>query len=357
VNVKEPGPAFTDMVDLAAERLGGRVLWADDDFFAEKENLLKAAAPVWMEGKYTDRGKWMDGWETRRRRTPGFDWCLIRLGLFGRVHGVVVDTSYFTGNYPERCVIEGCSAQESAEPEELESAATRWGTLLPESPLKGDSKNYFEISAPQRITHLRFKIFPDGGVARLRVHGIVLPDWPKILRGVPEIDLAAIEHGTRAVASSDRHYGNPNNLLLPGRGLHMGDGWETRRRRGPGHDWCILELGMPGIIRTIEVDTLHYKGNFPESCSLEGCLAPPSIETDLSDSTIAWHTLLPRTPLQADHLHRFDAQTPNEGNIPESAQEVTHVRLNMFPDGGIGRLRLFGAASGKAIETFGRGEA
>lgn len=328
------------MVELSAERTGGAVLWANDDFFAEKENLLKAAKPVWIEGKYTDRGKWMDGWESRRRRTPGFDWCLIRLGLPGRIHGFLVDTAYFTGNYPERAMIEGCSAAHTATHEELEGAA-KWEALLPESPLKGDSPNFFAVQAPSRVTHLRFKIFPDGGVARLRAYGVVLPDWPKILGGGGEIDLAAIEHGTRVVASIDRHYGNPNNLLLPGRGTHMGDGWETRRRRGPGHDWCILKLGTPGTIRKIEVDTLHYKGNFPESCGLEGCSAPDSASDSLDGMNVQWKEILARTKLQADHQHSFaDAVRP--------AVEVTHVRLNMYPDGGIGRLRLFGVGSRSA---------
>ena len=334
------------MVDLAAERLGGKVLWANDDFFAEKENLLKAAKPIWIEGKYTDRGKWMDGWESRRRRTPGFDWCLIRIGLPGRIHGFVVDTSYFTGNYPERCQIEGVSAPESVTAEELDSSGTKWETILPESQLQGDTQNYFDVAAPRRFTHLRFKIFPDGGVARLRVHGIVLPDWPKILAGGREIDLAAIEHGTRVIASSDRHYGNPNNLLLPGRGLNMGDGWETKRRRGPGHDWCILRLGTPGTILKIEVDTLHYKGNFPESCSVEACSA---IGRDLEWlraqelQELSWQPVLSRTKLQADTLHRFADDVRDAG-------EVTHVRLNMIPDGGIGRLRLIGVASGHFAE-------
>ncbi len=336
MTTRKPEPAFTELVDLAAERLGGKVLWANDDFFAEKENLLKGAPPVWIEGKYTDRGKWMDGWESRRRRTPGFDYCLIRLGLPGSVHGVVVDTSYFTGNFPERCSIQGCAAPALATAKELESAATRWETVLPETALAGDIRNYFETSSPRRMTHLRFKIFPDGGVARLRVHGLVLPDWAKILGAGAEIDLAAIEHGTRVIASSDTHYGNPNQLLLPGRGLTMGDGWETKRRRGPGHDWCILKLGAAGTIRKIEVDTLHYKGNFPESCSLEACSAPEAADDKLVRSKTAWLPLLPRTKLRADTLHAFEDEV-------EAAGEVTHVRLNMFPDGGIGRLRLHGA--------------
>jgi len=340
VKAKELGPAFTDMVDLAAERLGGSVLWANDDFFAEKENLLKAAAPVWIEDKYTDRGKWMDGWESRRRRTPGFDWCLIRLGLPGRIHGLVVDTSYFTGNFPERCSVEGCAAPPQATPQELESSATRWETVLPETPLQGDARNYFEIASADRMTHLRFRIFPDGGVARLRVHGIVLPDWAKVLGDGGEIDLAAVAHGTRVVASSDKHYGNPNQLLLPGRGTHMGDGWETKRRRGAGYDWCILQLGTTGNVNKIEVDTLHYKGNFPDGCSLEGCAAArePDWSKPEEIAALPWKEVLPRTKLQADTLHQFAAEVRDVGS-------VTHVRLNMYPDGGIGRLRLFGRAA------------
>lgn len=345
MNIREPGPAFTEMVDLAAERLGGKVLWANDDFFAEKENLLKGSAPVWIEGKYTDRGKWMDGWESRRRRTPGFDWCLIRLGLPGRIHGLVIDTSYFTGNFPERASIEGCAAAPEATPQSLESAATQWETILPEAQLKGDTRNFFEVKSPRRVTHLRFKIFPDGGVARLRVHGIVLPDWPRIIGDGAEIDLAAVEHGTYVIASSDKHYGNPNNLLLPGRGLTMGDGWETKRRRGPGHDWCILKLGSPGTIRRIEVDTLHYKGNFPESCSLEACRAPRVPDDGFESAGVSWQPLLNRTPLQADTLHVFTQEV-------KSAGEVTHVRVNMFPDGGIGRVRLFGSAGVAEVKTI-----
>jgi allantoicase len=249
-----------------------------------------------------------------------------------------VDTSYFTGNYPERCSIEGCAAPAEALPEELEGPGTQWTSLLPESPLRGDVANYFAVHAVKRVTHLRFRIFPDGGVARLRAYGIVLPDWAAILPGSRELDLAGIAHGTHVVDSSDRHYGNPNHLLLPGRGLHMGDGWETRRRRGPGHDWCILKLGVPGKIRKVEVDTLHYKGNFPESCSLEGCTAGEVADDAVASAALPWQPVLPRLPLRADSQHAFQAEV-----LP--AGEVTHVRFNIYPDGGVGRLRLIGEPS------------
>ena len=181
---------FTDYIDLAAERLGGRVLAANDEFFAPKENLLKAAAPVWIADKYTDVGKWMDGWETRRRRTPGYDWCIVKLGLPGIVHGVVVDTANFKGNYPEHCEIEACTVDGDPNVEKLEDAGTRWSRLLPKSPLAGDTQNRFEVSYANRVTHLRLKIYPDGGVARLRVHGEVIPDWAAIERAGGEVDLS-----------------------------------------------------------------------------------------------------------------------------------------------------------------------
>ncbi len=326
-------PNFTELIDLAAERLGGCVLHANDEFFAPKENLLKAAKPVFIEDKYTDRGKWMDGWETRRRRTPGHDWCIIRLGLPGVLRGFLVDTSFFRGNYPEQCSAEACAAPADATIEQLESPGTQWTEVLPQSVLRGDTHNLLAVHHPHRVTHLRFHIYPDGGVARLRVFGEVAADLQK-LRAATEIDLVAVENGGLAIASSDMFFGSRNNLILPGRGVHMGDGWETKRRRGPGFDWCILRLGAAGNIRRIEVDTAHFKGNYPESCQLEACNAMGRREDELQDS-LGWAELLPRTKLQPDHQHAFESEVRKIG-------AVTHVRLNIFPDGGVSRLRLFG---------------
>jgi len=342
---------FTKLVDLASERLGGRVLAANDEFFAPKENLLKAAKPVFIEGKYVSTGKWMDGWESRRRRTPGHDWCLIRLGLAGIVGGVVVDTSFFTGNYPEQFSLEGCDLGGAApylkEKQRLNAAGTRWVQLLPETPLEGDKRNLIAVENAGRFTHLRLKIYPDGGVARLRVHGEVTPDVKRISRA--ECDLAAVENGGSVAASSDEFYGAPLNLLMPGIGKHTGDGWETRRRRGPGHDWVIVKLGLPGEIRRAEVDTKHFEGNFPESCSLEACFSEGANAATFAES--AWKPLLPRTKLQADHRHTFRAQ------LHRGAGAATHVRFSIFPDGGVNRLRLFGRAERpedrlKGVERF-----
>ncbi|HVQ40273.1 MAG TPA: allantoicase, partial [Pyrinomonadaceae bacterium] len=224
---------FLELVDLASDKLGGAVLFANDEFFAPKENLLKASAPIFIEGKYTDLGKWMDGWESRRKRTPGFDWCIIRLGLAGIVRGIVVDTSFFRGNYPEHCSLEACAMDGLPTTEQLTADAVEWTEILPQVPLSGDSQNPFPIESNQRFTHLRFKIYPDGGVARFRVSGEVVPDWERLKRIGGDIDLAAVENGGRVLSCSDMFFGHRHNLIMPGRALNMSEGWETKRRRGP----------------------------------------------------------------------------------------------------------------------------
>ncbi|MGB9404328.1 MAG: allantoicase [Candidatus Acidiferrales bacterium] len=330
---------FQRLPNLASERLGGRVIAANDDFFAPKENLLKDSSPVFIEGKYTSRGKWMDGWETRRRRTPGYDWCIVRLGLPGIVRGVVVDTSFFRGNFPEECSIETCSipveAKLKRELAALHSAATKWHELLPESGLTGDSQNFFAIQNEQRFTHLRMKIYPDGGVARLRVHGEVVPAIHNTAARKKEIDLAGVQNGGRILAASDEFFSEPLNLLMPGPSRMMSDGWETRRRRGEGHDWVIVKLGLRGTIRRVEVSTSHFKGNFPEGCSLETSLAAG---TSGPDDASPWQPLLVRTQLRPNALHVFRKEL-----LDHSA--ASHLRLNIFPDGGVARLRVWGIPS------------
>lgn len=328
---------FTELVDLAAERLGGAVLAANDEFFAPKENLLKASTPVFREGEYTDRGKWMDGWETRRRRTSGFDWCLIRLGLPGIIRGVVVDTAYFRGNYPEHCSLEGCSTS-TREVEQLISGNTNWVPILPLLPLQPDTQNSFAVDYGQPVSHIRFNIHPDGGVARLRVYGEVVPDWDFLKRGGGEIDLATVENGGLVLSASDMFFGHRHNLIMPGRAVNMSDGWETKRRRGPGHDWVIIKLGATGEIRRLEVDTSYFRGNFPESCSLEATNASDLALEDLSAQSVPWTTVLPRTSLQAHTRHLFTEELLDSG-------AVSHVKFNIFPDGGVSRLRIYGTTS------------
>ncbi len=328
-------PDFAELIDLAAEQLGGVVVMANDEFFAPKEGLLKATPAEWREGAYTERGKWMDGWETRRRRTPGHDWAIVRLGAAGVVRGVVIDTSFFRGNFPERASIDACSLPGVPSLAELASDTTDWREILLGTTLAGDARNAFAVTDEQRVTHLRLNIFPDGGVARLRVHGDVVPDWGD--RRGELVDLAAVENGGFAVLCSDMFFGHRQNLIMPGRSTHMGNGWETRRRRGPGHDWIIVKLGAPGAIEGVELDTDHYKGNAPGSCMMECCELPGASAEALASDSVRWTALVPHTPLQPHARHRFA--------VAGAAGLATHVRLNIYPDGGVARLRLFGRPS------------
>ena len=330
---------FSHLIDLAASRLGGKVLAANDDFFAPKENLLKPEAAVFIPGQYTDRGKWMDGWETRRRRTPGHDWCIVALGLPGLIRSIVVDTAFFRGNFPSHCSIDACGVAADADASWLVAEEAPWQPLIGHTELEGDTQNSIAIDNPHRFTHLRLNIFPDGGVARLRVLGEALPDWRHILGAGKEIDLASVVHGAHVVDASDRFFGEPANMLMPYPAVNMGDGWETKRRRGPGHDWVVIRLGTEGTISRMELDTAHYKGNYPDSVSIEVAIVEEiagTVSADMRSTVIGdWKPLLEQTPLQPDHLHAFESELV-------AGTTATHVRVNIFPDGGVSRLRLFG---------------
>jgi allantoicase len=328
---------FTELVDLAQERLGGAVVYANDEFFAPKENLLKASKPVWREGEYTDRGKWMDGWESRRRRVPGHDFCIVRLGVPGIVRGVVVDTAFFRGNFPPECSIDACSIDGHAEPDALLADEVKWSEILPRSKLAGDSVNTFPVDAARRATHLRFHIYPDGGVARLRVYGEVMPAPRWMGRAGAEVDLALVEHGGAVVAASDMFFGSRHNLVMPGRSVNMGDGWETKRSRREGFDWAVVRLAAEGVVSHIEIDTNHFKGNAPESASVEVCAGD-----DYERAT--WVEILGRVKLQPHTRHSFE--------VPLEAK-ATYARLRIWPDGGVSRLRLLGTVTRDGRTRFG----
>jgi allantoicase len=335
MNHPEAGvPAPAGLVDLASARLGGVALLANDEFFAEKENLLKPGRGVFIPDKFTDRGKWMDGWESRRRRTPGHDWCVVQLGLRGIIRYVDIDTNHFLGNHPPFASLDALSTagRVPLEPQRIEQLP--WTPILAQSPLNPGSQNVFEISSASPSTHVRLNIFPDGGVARLRVYGSVVPDWAE-LKGDELVDLAAIENGGVALVCSDMFFSSMNNLIMPGRSENMGDGWETKRRRGPGYDWIILKLGAPGSVRKVEVDTNHFKGNYPDTCSIDGCSAPDALVEDLTSANTQWTEILAQTKLEADTRHFF------EGEL-SSLDNCTHIRLNIYPDGGVSRLRVWG---------------
>lgn len=311
--------------DLAARSLGGGVPYVSDELFAAGDNLVTDAPPSFEARTFGPKGQVYDGWETRRRRTPGHDHAVVRLGAPGVVRGVVVDTAFFTGNYPPYASVEGAALDGYPSPEEL--AAAEWAPLVPRSPLAGDTRNEFEVSDPRRCTHVRLSIYPDGGVARLRVHGEVVPD-PRLLPAV--FDLAAMEHGGQVIGCSDMFYGPPHRLIAPGLARVMGEGWETARRRDDGNDWVLVKLAGPGVVHIAELDTTHFKGNAPGAASLRGVDARTA---DLDDPA-AWFDILPRTRLQPDTRHRFP--------IPAAPPAATHVRLDVFPDGGMARLRLYG---------------
>jgi allantoicase len=324
--------------------MGGKTLATNDDFFAPMDNLLKAAAPVFIVDKYTDNGKWMDGWESRRKRgvTPeSHDWCILQLGAPGIIRGVNVDTAFFTGNFPEYCAIEACEAAPDAPAKELSLNKSLWKEILPKSRLLGGTCNLFAIADSGRYTHLRLRIYPDGGVARLRVHGEAAPDLSQLKAGGELIDLAAAQNGGAVVTCNDSFFGPKDNLILPGRAATMGEGWETRRKRGPGNDWIIVKLAAAGGIKKLEIDTNHFKGNFPDSCSIEGLVAPKRdlLPVDFRDRTdLKWEEILPRTQLQAHHRHFFDREIRTEA----ATRKYDYVRLNIFPDGGVSRLRVLG---------------
>ena len=337
-------------VDLADSRMGTRAIYCTDDFFAPMENLLKPEEPVHMPGKFTEHGKWMDGWESRRRRRGGHDHCIVRFGVSGIIKAVDIDTRYFTGNYPAQASLEACYSENP--PDET----TEWTEIIPKSSLEGDSHNIFDSDNTSIWTHVRLNIYPDGGVARLRIYGNVYRDWSGI-SGSQLIDLAAVENGGRTLACNDEHFGAMGNINMPGRGINMGDGWETRRRRDSGHDWLILQLGHAGTIESINIDTAFFKGNYPDRVSLDALYLPGFTKDAPTLEEVAWHdvlglilekdpdallqdgatwqTLLPEHKMGPDREHRLREDLQDTG-------PVSHIRINMHPDGGISRFRVYG---------------
>ncbi len=328
-------PSFAKLTDLATERLGGKVLLCSDDFFAEKENLIKPGRGIFIPGKYTDRGKWMDGWESGRKRTPGNDWCIIQLATSGKIYGVDIDTNHFLGNHPPHASIDACNISST---QIFNNEKINWKEILPKSALQPGAQNFFELTDHNVYTHLRLNIYPDGGVARLKVYGEVYKAWNH--SGNSEtVDLAAAINGAKAILCNDMFFSHMDNLIMPGRGINMGDGWETKRNRTPGNrDWVIVRLAHRGIAEKIIIDTCHFKGNYPDSCLIEGCNISAGEEEKINSPEIKWTTILPQTKLQADQEHIFDMEIASE-------ESFTHVRLSIFPDGGISRMRLFGGLS------------
>lgn len=349
--------SLSHLTELSLDATGSFVMYATDEYFAPAEALLRPHAPEWREGAYTERGKWMDGWESSRRRTPGHDWVIVRLGTPGAIEALVCDTTHFRGNAPQEVSLEAVDLPPVTPLEDLlalpvaagagEHAAhggRAWLEILPRGAVSPDRANVLApATALPRASHVRLRIYPDGGVARLRVFGRVRPD-PDLFWGPGSVDLAAIEHGGTVPLASDSFFGPPANLLLPGRGAHMGDGWETRRRRTPGSDWCVIRLGRRGMVQHLDLDTHFFKGNAPQSALVEA-LDAGDLDGEAPAARLAgtegWEVLVERTAIAPHRRHRL---------VPVGARPVTHLRVHIAPHGGVNRLRVFGEAADTAGE-------
>ncbi|KAJ1920384.1 Allantoicase [Mycoemilia scoparia] len=325
--------ALTSNIDLASAAIGTRIISATDEFFAEAENMLKVEPAVFIAEKFTERGKWMDGWETRRHNKT-YDTAIIKLGFPGKIHGFDVDTSHFTGNHAPEVSIDAAVADEAT----IQSGSAQWTTVLPRTSLNPDSHHLFALAQPtaQAYTHIRVNNYPDGGIARLRVYGTVTPQFQIQAQQSAKsklIDLAFIGNGGKAVAGSNEHFTPVSNLILPGRGVNMGDGWETKRSRTPNHnDWVIIKLGAPGYLKEVEIDTNHFIGNFPQSFTVHALSS--SVENPGATNS-QWEEILGHNPLTAHRQHYFKLNAP-------SNKAFTHVKITIFPDGGLKRVRVLG---------------
>jgi allantoicase len=325
--------------ELASRLLGATVVAVSDESFGEKEHLLDPAPVNFLPGNYGPHGEVVDGWETRRRRTPGHDWALVRLGLPGRIATVDVDTSSFTGNFPTECAIEACGLDGYPGPAELSDPEVQWHELVPRSPLRGDDHNVFTVTDPRCFSHVRLSAFPDGGIARLRIFGEAIPD-PRQTDGLT-IDLAGQQHGGLVVSSSDGFYGPASTINRPDEARTMGEGWESRRRRDDGHDHAVIRLGLAGRVRQAIIDTSEFRYNASAAMALWG--HPDRTCPDFDDP--GWVPLLSRTALQPDTRHVFEVLDPGV---------IGWVRADAFPDGGLARLRLLGSIDPAARRAAGR---
>lgn len=325
-----------ELIDLLQEKLGGQCLSCTDEFFAACSNLVKPGRGI-TNDQFTENGKWMDGWESRRRRGSGHDMAILKLGLPGTIHALDIDTNNFIGNYPYYASVDAANVDGNGD-DKVVSDNAQWVNILPKVPLRASSQHLFQLNQlennNEKFTHLRLHIYPDGGVARLRAYGRVVYDLKS--SGHQAVDVAATHNGGVALACSDQHFGVMSNLLAPGRGINMGDGWETRRRRGPGHDWVIVKLGATcKDIERIEVDTAHFKGNYPDSCSIEANYLEESHGAAVA---LGWQEIVPKTKLEAHKQHYFEGK-----QLTEQARntKINYVRLNIYPDGGVSRFRVW----------------
>jgi len=319
------------LVNLASPKMETKIIAVSDEFFGKATRMLNDKEPVFIEDKFDNHGKWMDGWESKRRRDGGNDWAILKLGSPGIISKIIIDTSYFTGNFPPYFSLEGLYSETGPKED------ANWKTLIGKTNLIGDSTNNFELDSKETLNFIRLQIFPDGGVARIRLFGVVKYNWNQF-HSNEIIELSSLKLGGSILAYNNAHYGDVSALLSEGRGKTMGDGWETRRRREPGNDWIIIKLAQKGNIERIEIDTAHFKGNYPDRASIQATSIDKNITTkDLIQNSENWNIILDKTKLSADNIHTYKINSNSN-----SKNEATHIRLNIYPDGGVSRLRIFG---------------
>jgi len=317
------------MINLADPRIGSKIIFKTDDFFAAAHRILKTDIPVFKDGLFDKHGKWMDGWETRRRRSKGYDYLVLKLGKPGKIFDIDIDTSHFNGNQPTHASLEGCFSRSKP------NKKTKWTRLLGKKKLGPNKNHNFKSQNKSTFNYIRLNIFPDGGVARLRLYGKIEIDKKTINN--KNINLTSVLNGASIVGCNNEHFGRAENIIAPGKGKNMGDGWETRRSRGKNFDWLIIKFGKPGLIKKLEIDTHHFKGNYPDSCSIQTAI----INKDLSNNLIVknsknWKFILNKSKLYAHKKHVFK-------KFLIKRNKENYLKINIYPDGGISRIRAFGS--------------
>ena len=317
------------MINLADPRIGSKIIFKTDDFFAAAHRILKTDIPVFKDGLFDKHGKWMDGWETRRRRSKGYDYLVLKLGKPGKIFDIDIDTSHFNGNQPTHASLEGCFSRSKP------NKKTKWTRLLGKKKLGPNKNHNFKSQNKSTFNYIRLNIFPDGGVARLRLYGKIEIDKKTINN--KNINLTSVLNGASIVGCNNEHFGRAENIIAPGKGKNMGDGWETRRSRGKNFDWLIIKFGKPGLIKKLEIDTHHFKGNYPDSCSIQTAI----INKDLSNKSVVtnsknWKFILNKSKLSAHKKHVFK-------KFLIKRNKENYLKINIYPDGGISRIRAFGS--------------
>ena len=318
------------LIDLAQSRLGSKIVYKTDEFFAPAKRIINPWPPVFKEGVFDKHGKWMDGWETRRKRSKGHDYLILKLGKPGKIYKVDIDTSYFSGNHPTKVSMQACFSKKN-----IPNKNSKWTTILKKKSTKANSHHFFNIKNKFVFSHVKLNIFPDGGVARLRVYGTI---ENKKKFGKKILNLTSLLNGATPIVCNNEHFGRAENILAPGIGKNMGDGWETRRSRGKNFDWLIIKCATAGRVSKIQIDTHHFKGNYPDKCSLQAAYINSKISNkSIVNSSKKWKLLLNKVKLNAHKKHNFQ-------NKLMKNKKVNYVRINIFPDGGISRIRMFGKA-------------